>query len=187
MLVVGASASSVLAKSKVEQGTPVDIGIKCGGLDLENLDLISTIVLGQVLEESYSQVIKNSSSDSFVKVDATRRRGGWRPSWRCGSLCPDDDAVVERNLNNQEGFTLNGLWNCGSGDNCAEDNHAMLDLILRSGGLRGATKGASGIVDMSAWEKAFVNAMIQTRRSAFSSIGECSINVKSSTNFEKSS
>ena len=176
MLVVGASASP-----KVEQGgSPVDIGIKCTGFDLETLDLVSAIVLGQVLEESYSEVNKDSH-DSFVKVDATRRRGGIRPSWKCGSLCPDDDAVVEvSNSNTRDGFVVDASWSCGGG-NCVEDYNANLDLGFGSDGLRGSKKG------MSAWEKAFVYALVETRRNTFRTIEECSISVMPATNIDKSS
>jgi hypothetical protein len=181
-----ASAKSDAVRSNVVQttGTPVHIGIECVGLDLVMLDPASATIFSQVLEESFNQVVKKDSllSDSnSMKVD----RPYYNPSWRCGRLCPDDDALVadEANVaNKQDGFMLNGHWSCGLGFGDAN----CFDSALASGGIRGtAMKEQNGL--MSAWEKELITLMIKTRRSTFRTVEECFINVKPSTeDIEKS-
>jgi hypothetical protein len=188
VLAVGVSVSSAgsdTVRSNVVRttGTPVDIGIECVGLDLKTIDSVSATILGQVLEESFDQVVKKDTSlsyNNFMKVDSDQN-----PSWRCGRLCPDDDALVadETNVaNQQDGFMLNGYWNCGLG---AGDGNCF-DSVLASGGLRGPVmKEQSGL--MSKWGKELVSLMMKTRRNAFRTVEECSITVKPSTaNLEKS-
>jgi hypothetical protein len=173
-LVVASTATFVQAKRNGKQpGASIEVGIKCSGLDFEELDPVSTVVMKQILEESYAQAI-DDKSDSSLKVFESR--------WSCGRGCllTDDEVPSE----NSGGITLDGYWSCGR--NCEQDDNTMLELVFALGGLRG-TRKANGMIDMSAWEGAFVDSMVRSGRTIFRTVDQCSIQVKPSDQAEKTS
>lgn len=152
-IVVGTNGRLLKGDGNKNSGLPVQIFVKCTGLDVNKLEQSSKTIVSQVLEEAYGEVKETKNNRSTIKVTG-------EDSWRCGSLCPkpDDDELVDEE-NEGGDLYFNAFWRCGS--LCPKPDDDEL---------------GAGISDthMKAWEKKFVNGLIHTRRSEYRSVEHCS-------------
>jgi hypothetical protein len=153
-----------VAHGSVSNGTPVQLQVKCKGLDMNNLDIFGQTIAGQILEESHNAVHGTKDNGSSIKVTGSESR-----RWSCGSLCPDDDAIVLKSGNGD--IVWGGRWSCGS-LLCPNNGDAILSVGVRGGAAAG---------NMAAWEKNFLLGLLATRRADFQAVESCNIVMSASS------
>ena len=152
-------AQSVHGKSvaPLGAGTPVQVQVKCTGMNMEDLSTVEKLVLTQVLGESFADVSGTTKGGSALTVTE-------KSSWRCGRSCRDDDyAMVEDKVGTDGEMTLNGYWRCGR--SCRDDDDASFGL----------SSGVQGGANNKAWENKFVETLTAINSSTFQAVEKCNI------------
>ena len=143
-------------------GTPVQLAVRCEGMDMAQLNTVEKMVLTQVLQDSFADVSGTKSGGSALTVTE-------KVSWRCGRSCRDDDYVMTEEIGSNGEMTLGGFWRCGR--SCRDDDDANFGLT--SGVRNGATM---------AWEKNFVEKLTAISSPTFQLAEKCSISMSTEGN-----
>lgn len=143
---------------------PVKIAVKCTGLDLMNLDAVSSFVIGQIVEKSYMNIHNSNDNGSTLKIQS-------HANWKCGRLCDDDAVLMKESTESTNDGTLylNGEIDCGKF--CPDDEN-----VVMGNGIRG-----NDFVLKRKWEKELTNGLVDSGRSNFRMISSFAIKKTLST------
>jgi hypothetical protein len=194
LLLSGFTMNAVRGQNTGTNGSPVQIDVSCHGIDADKLDVLSSVVFGQVLEESYAKSLDLQFTDSFLTVSENEN---W-PYSSCGSLCRNNDDTYKRNvrrpptgnkaneinfedivpIGGDDEMNFEGFFTCGSlCDDGKSDDEMLLSLTHKeNGNIRGKSNDSS--FDMGEWEKNLVRSLIDTRRRDFRAVEDCKIMMK---------
>ena len=136
-------------------GSPVQLAVKCKGMDMAQLSTVEKMVLTQVLADSFADVSGTKSGGSALTVPE-------KVSWRCGRSCRDDDYTMVEEIGSNGEMTIGGFWRCGR--SCRDDDDANFGL---TSGVRGGST--------MAWEKNFIEKLTAISSPTFQSAEKCSI------------